>query len=113
MGKYVLIFLIITGCAYEPEQPEEQTLEDLERAIEAIEDRRQAEFRIIEEQERIVSTLEENLEAAKSEGMKIKIRKDITEKEVIIRKAKTNLENQEEILEDLYAKRDSLSKVEG
>lgn len=112
MKRYIFILLAMCACAYEPEQPEEQTLEDLERAIQAIEDRREAEYRIIEEQEKIISILDQNIASAKSEGMKRKIRKDITEKEVIIGKAETNLENQEEILNELYAKRDSLKEAE-
>lgn len=80
----------------------------MERAVTAIEDRQQAEYKIIEEQKRAIKVLESNLKKVNSEGMRTKIRNDINEKYVIIKDAEVNLANQNEILEELYASRDSL-----
>jgi predicted RNase H-like nuclease (RuvC/YqgF family) len=107
------VFLVVmavglAGCAYEPDHPEDKTAKDLERAIQAIEDRRDAELRIIEEQRRMITVLEDNLGEAKSEGMRDKIRNEISEKRVTIGKAEVNLNNQQEILESLYRRRDSI-----
>lgn len=95
---------------YNPNKPEKSydTVEDLERAIEAIEDRKESELKIIAEEERIISVKEANLEQVNSEGMKKKIRQDITEHRSALNKARTNLKNQEEVLGDLYQQLDSL-----
>jgi len=97
------------GCGNDGSKSEKEHLKDLHRAVTAIEDRQEAEYKIIEEQERIIKVLEANLEDAKSEGMRKKIRNDINEKYVIIRDAEVNLANQKKVLGELYAKRDSLT----
>jgi hypothetical protein len=103
----IIIFLAV-GCGNSSTEKGEQTIKDLERAITAIEDRQQAEYKIIEDQERMIDIMEGNIDRAKSEGMKSKIRNDINERRVIIRDAKVNLSNQEKVLGELYAKRDSM-----
>ncbi len=114
MKRLVIFCAILTACQYSSvEESKEQGVDDLKRAIEAIEDRQRAEYEIIEEQERIISVLEQNVEAANSEGMKEKIRGDIYEKRIIIRDAEENLKNQKEILEELGSKLDSLEAVGG
>ncbi|MGB6036486.1 MAG: hypothetical protein WBG42_09460 [Cryomorphaceae bacterium] len=108
--RYILplIILFVVGCGNGDTQEGVQTLKDLERAIAAIEDRQQSEYKIIEDHERMIKIMEDNIAKANSEGMRRKIRHDINEKEVIIRDAEVNLANQKEILDELYAKRDSL-----
>ena len=107
--RYLILPLIFIAVACgNGDQPEGQTIKDLERAITAIEDRQQAEYRIIEDQERMIKIMEENIEKSNSDGMKEKIRNDINEKKVIIRDAQKNLDNQEKILNELYAHKDSL-----
>jgi len=110
--RYIIPFLIFfaVSCGNSDSDLQKQSIEDLERAVSAIEDRQQAEFKIIEEQERIIEVLTGNLKKANSEGMREKIRNDINEKRVIIRDAEINLENQKKILGELYTKRDSLQK---
>ncbi|MCZ4408457.1 hypothetical protein O3Q51_06540 [Cryomorphaceae bacterium 1068] len=103
----IIIFLAV-GCGNGNGENGEQTIKDLERAITAIEDRQQAEYKIIEDQERMINIMEGNIDKANSEGMKDKIRNDINEKRVIIRDAEVNLRNQEKVLGELYAKRDSI-----
>jgi predicted RNase H-like nuclease (RuvC/YqgF family) len=104
---------LVYACEVDPSaKPEEKGLKDLNRAIEAIEDRKSAELQIISEQERMIGVLQENLEEARSEGMKQKIREAINEKEITIIDAEKNLANQNEILSRLYAKRDSLESLE-
>jgi hypothetical protein len=106
----MMLILLVWSCNMNVDKDSDQSVKDLERAIEAIEDRQEAEYKIIEEQERIISILEENLDSAKSEGMRRKIRNDINEKRVIIRDAEKNLDNQKKVLGELYEKRDSLEK---
>lgn len=96
------------GCAPRTEQPEAKTIDDLERALDAIEDRRDAELRIIEEQNREIEILEQNLVRVKSEGMRDKIRGELEMKRSAIWKAEKNLANQDTLLRQLYEKRDSL-----
>ena len=102
--------LVVLSSCYNPDKPEKEynTAENLERAIEAIEDRKSAELRIIQEEERIIEMKEENLEAAKSDGMKNSIRQDIAAHQSSLSKARTNLANQEEVLQQLYLKLDSI-----
>ena len=107
--RYLILPLIFIAVACgNGDQPEGQTIKDLERASTAIEDRQQAEYRIIEDQERMIKIMEGNIEKSKSDGMKEKIRNDINEKKVIIRDAQKNLDKQEKILNELYAHKDSL-----
>jgi len=110
--RYILPWIIFfaVGCGNSDTHEGNQTIRDLERAITAIEDRQQSEYKIIEDHERMIEIMEGNIAKANSEGMRQKIRHDINEKEVIIRDAEVNLANQKEILEELYAKRDSLQK---
>lgn len=105
---FILILVSILHACSSGEEGDKQGIKELERAIEAIEDRRSAEYDIIEEQKRSIRILEENLERVNSQGMRDKINKEITEKRVTIGKAEKNLRNQEEILKELNAKRDSL-----
>jgi Skp family chaperone for outer membrane proteins len=110
--KYAFIFslLVLAACTGPQEKTAhpEQGLEELDRAITAIEDRREAEREIVQEQGEIKKQLEENLKEANSQGMREKIEQDILMKETTIRKAKVNLANQDTILKQLYAKKDSL-----
>jgi hypothetical protein len=103
-----LIIFFAVGCGNGSTEKGVQTIKDLERAITAIEDRQQSEYKIIEDQERMIEIMEGNIEEANSDGMRRKIKHDINEKQVIIRDAEVNLANQKEILDELYAKRDSL-----
>lgn len=109
IGAVFLLCTLLSHC-YDPNKPEKSydTVEDLVRAIEAIEDRKAAELKIIAEEERIISIKESNLERAKSEGMRKKIRQEITEHRSALSKARINLKNQEEVLGELYQQRDSL-----
>jgi len=109
IGAVFLLCALLSQC-YDPNKPEKSydTVEDLERAIEAIEDRKEAELNIIAEEERIISIKESNLEKAKSEGMRKKIRQEITEHRSALSKARTNLRNQDEVLGELYQQLDSL-----
>lgn len=104
----IIILLAVMSCSNGTQETGEQTIQDLERAITAIEDRQQAEYKIIEDQERMIGIMEGNIDKAKSDGMKKKIRNDIHEKRVIIRDAEVNLRNQDKILGVLYGKRDSI-----
>jgi len=109
IGAIFLLCTILAQC-YNPNKPEKSydTVEDLERAIEAIEDRKESELKIIAEEERIISIKESNLEKTNSEGMRKKIRQDITEHRSALSKARTNLKNQDEVLGELYQQLDSL-----
>lgn len=110
--RYLILPLIFIAASCGNEgQPQGQTIEDLERAITAIEDRQQAEYRIIDDQERMIEILEGNIEKSNSTGMKEKIRNEINEKKIIIRDAQKNLDNQEKILSELYAQKDSLGGI--
>ena len=109
IGAIFLLCTILAQC-YNPNKPEKSydTVEDLERAIEAIEDRKESELKIIAEEERIISIKESNLEKTNSDGMRKKIRQDITEHRSALSKARTNLKNQDEVLGELYQQLDSL-----
>ncbi len=113
IGAVFLLCTVLVQC-YDPNKPEKSydTVEDLERAIEAIEDRKEAELRIIAEEERIISIKESNLEKANSDGMKKQIRQDITEHRSALSKARTNLKNQDEVLGELYQQLDSLKRLD-
>jgi predicted RNase H-like nuclease (RuvC/YqgF family) len=115
MNKYLQIGVVFLLCTllsqcYDPNKPGKSydTIEDLERAIEAIEDRKEAELKIIAEEERIISIKESNLEKANSEGMKKEIRLEITAHRSALSKAHTNLNNQDQVLNKLYQQLDSL-----
>lgn len=88
-----------------------RTVKDIENAITVIESRRASEYRLIEDQSRLIENLEDNIEKSNSEGMKEKIRKDITTKKLAIDKAKRNIENQDIILKQLEHKRDSIDSM--
>jgi len=107
--KYLILMLtgVLASCSTS-ENSAKQTIEDLNRAITAIEDRQEAEYRIINDHERMINILEQNIEQSRSEGMKEKIRNEINEKQIIIRDALKNLDNQEVVLSRLYAQKDSL-----
>lgn len=109
IGAVFLLCTLLSQC-YDPNKQGKSydTVEDLERAIEAIEDRKEAELKIIAEEERIISIKESNLEKANSEGMKKEIRLEITAHRSALSKARTNLKNQDKVLDKLYQQLDSL-----
>ncbi len=111
-GIVCLAFLVLLGCSGASEQDageDEKGLKELNRAIEAIEDRRDAELRIVEEQGEMRDVLRENVSKAKSDGMREKIERDLRMKEISIERAERNLANQDSLLDQLRFKRDSLN----
>ncbi|MCA1764240.1 MAG: hypothetical protein ABR574_05950 [Cryomorphaceae bacterium] len=113
ISKFVsIVFLAFMGCSSGGEQDQdrgEKGLKELNRAIEAIEDRRDAELRIVEEQAEMRDVLRENVSKAKSDGMREKIERDLRMKEISIERAERNLANQDSLLFQLRLKRDSLN----
>ncbi len=109
----VIIAIAVLNACINPDSEikKELGMKELERAIAAIEDRREAELRIIEEQNEMILTLNDNLEAANSDGMKDAIGKNIAMKKLAIQKAEKNLLNQDVVLANLYQKKDSLLKL--
>ncbi len=109
-----MVMTVNMGCVSEPgnNDIEERTEKDIDNAITVIESRRSSEYRLIEDQLRLIENLEENIEKSNSEGMKEKIRKDISAKKLAIDKAKRNIENQDLILRQLEQKRDSIRGVQ-
>lgn len=107
----VVLFIGCTTADNRSAAPEEQGVKELERAIEAIEDRRNAELRIVEEQTEMRDVLRGNVEKANSKGMREKIERDLRMKEISIERAKRNLANQDSLLNQLRFKRDSLNDV--
>lgn len=105
----VLLPMGLISCVNQDKQPEDKTLKDLNRAIDAIEDRRDAEFRIVKEQNREIGILRQNLEHVNSDGMREKIREDIEMRQSAKWKAEKNIANQDTILSHLYWKRDSVT----
>lgn len=99
----------LISCVNQDKPPEAKTIKDLHRAIDAIEDRRDAEFRIVQEQNREIGILRQNLERVNSDGMREKIREDIEMRQSAKWKAEKNIANQDTILSRLYGKRDSLT----
>jgi len=106
------VFFQIIGCSApdNSQGEDEKGLKDLDRAIEAIEDRRNAELRIVEEQTEMRNVLRENVDQAKSKGMREKIERELRMKEISIQRAKRNLANQDSLLNQLRFKRDSLER---
>lgn len=114
LGLLYTVIILFTGCTTADNQsatPEEKGVEELERAIEAIEDRRNAELRIVEEQTEMRDVLRGNVEKANSKGMREKIERDLRMKEISIERAERNLANQDSLLFQLRFKRDSIEAV--
>lgn len=104
---------MLTQC-YNPDKNKKKTyntVQDLDRAIDVINDRKRAELEIIDEEIKIIALKENNLNAANSEGMKKKIRSEIQVHKASLSKARINLKNQGLVLEQLEEKRDSLKKM--
>lgn len=75
-------------------------------------DRREAEGRVVEEQGAIRDQLKENYKAANSNGMRNKIEKEIRMIEISIEKAQKNIVNQDTIIFQLEVKLDSIVEIE-
>ena len=98
----------VMGCGGQDGNPQGKTLKDLNRAIHAIENRREAEYRILEEYDREIDIFEDNLGKVNSNGMREKIQGDIEMRRSAMWKAEKNIANQDSILGILYFKRDSM-----
>jgi len=109
-GLFIITMVLNGGCVQTSENNEidVRTEKDIDNAITVIESRRESEYRLIEDQSRLIENLEDNIEKSNSDGMKDKIRNDIGTKRLAIVKAKRNIENQNLILGQLEQKRDSL-----
>jgi len=109
-GLFIITMILNGGCVQTSENNEidVRTEKDIDNAITVIESRRESEYRLIEDQSRLIENLEGNIEKSNSDGMKDKIRNDIGTKRLAIVKAKRNIENQNLILGQLEQKRDSL-----
>lgn len=112
--RNILLFaVLIWGTACTSKSQTQKDLKDINRVISGIEARQDMETRVIENEENTIRLLEENYKKVNSDGMRDKIRRDITMKESVIEKSKKNKVNQELILNQLYAKRDSIMALEG
>ena len=111
--SFLLIAAVLIHACIDPKSSNERDMgiKELNRAISAIEDRREAEIRIIKEQNEMILKLSKNLDAANSDGMKQAIEKDISMKKLAVQKAEKNLSNQDVILATLYQKKDSLLEL--
>ncbi len=109
---YMFIALIYCNCV-NPDKAiqKELGIKEISRAITAIEDRRDAEVRIINEQKEMIQVLKGNLDKVNSKGMEEHIEKNIFMKTLAIDKAYINLANQDSILSKLYLKRDSILRL--
>ncbi|HLV53737.1 MAG TPA: hypothetical protein VKY29_06945 [Cryomorphaceae bacterium] len=87
-------------------------IKDLDRAIEAIEDRREAELRMLEEYDREIRIMSGNLDRANSDGMREKIEGEIEMRRSARWKSEKNITNQDSILKVLYFKKDSILDVQ-
>lgn len=109
----LLLSLCFCACVSpDKNEPRKRGVKDIDKAISVIESRQRAERRIIEEQQAMIDVLENNLKNTKSEGMKKKIESEIQMKTIGIEKARKNIDNQNKVLQGLYSKRDSLSRME-
>ena len=112
LSSWLLIFLFIVishGCTEKSNS--EQELDNITKAINNIEDRKQAEIYIIKENTNFLQVLELNYDQANSDGMREKISREISIKESVLAKAELNRRNQDKILEQLNSKRDSLKNL--
>lgn len=121
MKKKILIFIPILafgalifglpGCT-ERDSTNQQArlLEDLERTITEISERRAHEIAIIETEKYAISILEKNKAKSNSQGMKNKLQDEIRFKRAVLFKAKKNISNQDQILAILKFKQDSILK---
>lgn len=110
---FLAVAILMQACGPRDKSPKERTIKDVENAIQVISERKVSEELLIIEQNRQIEILEENKAQSKTDGMKNKIQKDIEIKLLAIEKAKTNIANQEVILGQLEATKDSLMGVEG
>lgn len=107
---YLIVILVMSmGCAQQTQT--QKDLKDIKRVITGIEARQEMELRVIENEEKTIILLKGNYKKVNSDGMRDKILRDITMKESVIEKAKKNKDNQEVILNQLYAKRDSIVEL--
>lgn len=109
---WLIIGISVAGCAHQsPQNEAARNNADLEKAIKVIRERRDYEYEIIREEKYAISILEENIGKAHSEGMKQKLRDEITLKKAVITKAEKNIDNQNTILGELGLKLDSLKNL--
>lgn len=87
---------------------EKRGAEDLAHAIYMLNDRKEAEQRVIREQRVVRAQLKENMDAANSQGMRDKITKDIEMVDLAIHKAEVNIANQDTLIFQLEQKLDSI-----
>lgn len=107
---YIILLSVLSfGCSQKSEI--EKHVEDIENVEEGIEVRQDMEEKIVIEENRALQILRENLAGANSDGMRDKVRREIRLKESVIEKSKNNLRNQEELLKNLRAKKDSLLEI--
>lgn len=107
--------IALSGCGRSDDKDavSGRTIEDLEKAISVIRDRRETEMEIIKQEKYAISLLETNIKKAHSDGMREKIRDEIIFKRAVITKAEKNKANQDRILEKLLFKRDSIKGIRG
>jgi flagellar motility protein MotE (MotC chaperone) len=107
----IFLLVIVAGCNPGAKEPKERSIKDVENAITVITDRREAEKRVISDQLWQIESLEENIQRSNTDGMKAKIRKDISIKRLAVDKAEKNIANQTDILRQLESTRDSLQAM--
>ena len=114
--KFIILLVatlgISGGCGNAAKDPESLMIKDLDRAIEAIEDRREAELRMLEEYDREIRIMSGNLDRANSDGMREKIEGEIEMRRSARWKSEKNIANQDSILKVLYFKKDSILDVQ-
>lgn len=107
-----MLMLAMAGCSNHSEDKSEIGKQDLERAIEAIEQRHRLEMRIIKEHERQIEVMSANIEKSHSESMKDEYRNKILVRKAGITKARQNIANQDSLLKQLHFKLDSLEAAD-
>ena len=110
-GLMIAFVIIITACGKNPEN-KHPGREELEMAIEAIEQRHRLEMRIIKEHERQIEVMSANIEKSHSESMKDEYRNKILVRKAGIVKARHNIQNQDSVLKKLHLKLDSLDALQ-
>lgn len=105
---FLLCTILLNACKQPEEKVRERGLSDLNNAIKIIESRREAEYAIIEASEGEIMQLRENADNARGESLRQKYQREAEMKRIGIEKAHKNIANQDTILNQLYAKRDSI-----
>ena len=103
------ITIMSLSCAQQTQT--QKDLKGINRVISGIESRQEMESRVIENEKKAISLLKQNFEKVNSDGMREKITREITLKESVMEKSLKNKSNQEVILNQLYAKRDSIMEL--